>query len=93
MPVAALMRAFWARVIVAETPLASSIAAAVQWTTIYKQRNNKLPRDPVPDHRLLFDAVANGDAPAAHAAMRHLIELALADIGPLEDAADEAAGG
>ncbi|WP_442947094.1 FadR/GntR family transcriptional regulator [Novosphingobium sp.] len=73
--------------------LASSIAAAVQWTTIYKHRNNKLPRDPVPDHRLLFDAVANGDAPAAHAAMRHLIELALADIGPLEDAADEPAGG
>ena len=66
--------------------LASSISASVQWTTIYKQRKRKLPRDPVPDHRVLFDAVANGDGPAARAAMSNLIELALADIGsPLEN--------
>lgn len=61
--------------------LASTISAAVRWTTIYKQRKRKLPRDPVPDHRLLFDAVANGDGPAARAAMATLIEQALADIG------------
>jgi len=61
--------------------LASSISASVQWTTIYKQRKRKLPRDPVPDHRVLFDAVANGDGPGARRAMETLIELALADIG------------
>ncbi|MBC2667581.1 FadR family transcriptional regulator [Novosphingobium piscinae] len=62
--------------------LASTISAAVRWTTIYKQRKRKLPRDPLPEHRLLFDAVADGDGPAARAAMQHLIELALADINP-----------
>jgi len=62
--------------------LVSSISAAVRWTTIYKQRKRKLPRDPVPEHRLLYDAIADGDAPRARAAMTHLIELALADIGP-----------
>jgi DNA-binding FadR family transcriptional regulator len=60
--------------------LASTISAAVRWTTIYKQRKRKLPRDPLPDHRVLFDAVADGDGPAARAAMQTLIELALADI-------------
>ena len=60
--------------------LASTISAAVRWTTIYKQRKKKLPRDPLPDHRVLFDAVANGDGPAARMAMHTLIELALADI-------------
>jgi len=63
--------------------LASTISAAVRWTTIYKQRKRKLPRDPVPDHRSLFDAVADGDGPAARAAMQQLIELALSDIGPV----------
>lgn len=62
--------------------LASTISAAVRWTTIYKQRKRKLPRDPLPDHRVLFDAVADGNGPAARAAMQNLIELALADIDP-----------
>lgn len=60
--------------------LASTISAAVRWTTIYKQRKRKLPRDPLPDHRLLFEAVADSNGPAARAAMQSLIELALDDI-------------
>lgn len=60
--------------------LASTISAAVRWTTIYKQRKRKLPRDAVPDHRRLFDAVADGNAAAAREAMQTLIELALNDI-------------
>lgn len=59
--------------------LASSIMAAIAWTTIYKQRKRKLPRDPIPDHRALFDAVAAGDARAARATMAELIRLALVD--------------
>lgn len=59
--------------------LASSIMAAIAWTTIYKQRKRELPRDPIPDHRVLFDAIAAADPPAARAAMADLVRLALAD--------------
>ena len=59
--------------------LSSSIGAAVSWTTIFKQRAGTLPRNPVPDHRRVFDAIASGDADAASAAMHGLIELALED--------------
>ncbi len=59
--------------------LASSIMAAIAWTTIYKQRNRVLPRDPMPDHRALFDAIATGDGAAAHTMMADLIRLALDD--------------
>ncbi|RYZ60112.1 MAG: FadR family transcriptional regulator, partial [Proteobacteria bacterium] len=33
--------------------LATTILSAIAWTTIYKQRKRKLPRDPVPDHLAL----------------------------------------
>lgn len=59
--------------------LSASIGAAVSWTTQFKQRTRVLPRDPVPDHRKVFDAIVAGDAPAAEAAMRALVELALED--------------
>jgi DNA-binding FadR family transcriptional regulator len=59
--------------------LSSSIEAAVGWTTIFKQRRRKLPRDPMPDHRTLFNAVADADADAARAAMTDLVRLALED--------------
>ncbi|MBO9711710.1 MAG: FadR family transcriptional regulator [Sphingomonas sp.] len=56
--------------------LSASIGAAVSWTTRYKQRLRALPRDPVPDHVRVFDAIAAGDAEAASTAMRSLIDLA-----------------
>ncbi|SFK26041.1 DNA-binding transcriptional regulator, FadR family [Sphingomonas sp. NFR04] len=59
--------------------LSASIGAAVSWTTKYKQRARALPRDPVPDHIKVFDAIAAGDADAAAAAMRTLVDLALED--------------
>lgn len=59
--------------------LAGTIAAAVSWTTIFKQRKRKLPRDPVPDHRLVYNAVADGDGQAARRAMVELVGLALQD--------------
>lgn len=59
--------------------LSSSIAAAVGWTTLFKQRKRGLPRDPLPDHRTLFDAIAAGNTADAHAAMSELVRLALAD--------------
>jgi DNA-binding FadR family transcriptional regulator len=59
--------------------LSSSIGAAVRWTTIFKQRKRRLPRDPVPDHWRVFDAIAAGGAEAARAAMHDLVTLALED--------------
>lgn len=59
--------------------LSASIGAAVSWTTKYKQRARALPRDPVPDHIKVFDAIAAGDGQAAAQAMRTLVELALED--------------
>lgn len=59
--------------------LASSIMAAIAWTTIYKQRKRALPRDPIPDHRALFEAIAAAEATAAREAMAELVRLAQAD--------------
>lgn len=59
--------------------LAAGVGAAVHWTTEFKQRARALPRDPIPDHRRVYGAVAAGDAAAAGKAMRLLVELALDD--------------
>jgi DNA-binding FadR family transcriptional regulator len=59
--------------------LSSSIGAAVRWTTIFKQRKRRLPRDPLPDHWRVFDAIAAGGADAARTAMQDLVTLALED--------------
>ena len=59
--------------------LSSSIGSAVRWTTIFKQRRRKLPRDPMPEHWRVFDAIAAGGAEAAAAAMRELVAQALED--------------
>ena len=59
--------------------LSASIGAAVNWTTQFKQRARALPRNPIPDHVRVFDAIAAGDATAAAEAMRVLVDLALED--------------
>ncbi|MEH3148754.1 MAG: FadR/GntR family transcriptional regulator [Methylobacterium frigidaeris] len=59
--------------------LSSSIAAAVTWTTIFKQRRRALPRDPLPEHRVLYEAIVAGEPARARARMTDLIRLALAD--------------
>lgn len=59
--------------------LSASIGAAISWTTRFKQRSRALPRDPIPDHARVSDAIIAGDAEAAGAAMRALVELALED--------------
>ncbi|HEY1888930.1 MAG TPA: FadR/GntR family transcriptional regulator [Steroidobacteraceae bacterium] len=59
--------------------LESGVAAAVSWTTVFKQRNRPLPRDPLPDHERVYEAVAARDAAAARAAMAELVHLALLD--------------
>ena len=59
--------------------LSASIGAAVSWTTQFKQRQRALPRNPIPDHRRVLDAIAVGDAPGASEAMRVLVDMALDD--------------
>lgn len=59
--------------------LSSSIGAAVNWTTQFKQRLRALPRDPMPDHVLVCDAIVSGDPERAMSAMRKLVDSALDD--------------
>lgn len=59
--------------------ISASIGAAVAWTTQFKQRTRALPRDPIPDHARVLDAIIAGDVAAATEAMRELVELALDD--------------
>jgi DNA-binding FadR family transcriptional regulator len=59
--------------------LSASMGAAVNWTTQFKQRARALPRNPIPDHVRVYDAIAAGDGEAAAEAMNVLVELALED--------------
>lgn len=59
--------------------LSASIGAAVGWTTQFKQRLRALPRNPIPDHRRVYDAIAAGDGAGASEAMRLLVQQALDD--------------
>ena len=59
--------------------LISGIAAAVTWTTIFKQRHNQLARDSLPDHVRVYEAVRSGNPLAAQQAMTALLDLALLD--------------
>jgi DNA-binding FadR family transcriptional regulator len=59
--------------------LSASIGAAVNWTTQFKQRSRALPRNPLPDHVRVYDAIAAQDGEAASRAMHDLVELALED--------------
>jgi DNA-binding FadR family transcriptional regulator len=59
--------------------LTTTIGAAVHWTTVFKQRRSKLPRDPMPEHRKLYAAIAEGDAERAQQAAQNLLQLALQD--------------
>ena len=60
--------------------LAGSVGAAVQWTTHFKQQKQSKPRDPLPEHLVLCEAIADGDPVGAHAAMNELLRLALEDM-------------
>jgi DNA-binding FadR family transcriptional regulator len=59
--------------------LTTGVNAAVNTTTMFKQRNRPLPRDPVPDHVRVFQAIADSDPVRAQQEMSTLIQLALQD--------------
>ena len=60
--------------------LASGIGAAVNWTTAYKFRHKRLPRDPIPGHEAVLARIAARDPGGAAAAMEDLVAQALNDI-------------
>ncbi len=59
--------------------LAGTISSAVRWTTLLKYRASRTPRDPMPAHRALFEAIAENDAAAAHRVTTELIGQAQLD--------------
>jgi DNA-binding FadR family transcriptional regulator len=60
--------------------LTNGVASAVHALTEFKQREQALKRDPLPEHWRVFEAIANKDAEAARAAMAELIQLAIKDM-------------
>ncbi len=60
--------------------LSTSVAAAVRWTTHFKQEARENPRDPLPEHEALRDAIASRQPERARKAMQDLLALALADM-------------
>ena len=59
--------------------LSSSVTAAVTWSTMFKERTQRLRRDAVPDHIKIYEAIAARDSAGARAAMIELIDLAFTD--------------
>lgn len=59
--------------------LSSTIAAAVRWSTYFKYKTKRPPRDPIPQHRALFEAIAESDPDAARQATETLITQAKLD--------------
>lgn len=64
--------------------LASSMGAAVQWTTRFKQRAHRRPRDPMPEHLQLCEAISSRDPAEARRVMQHLLDLAFRDMSMAE---------
>jgi len=64
--------------------LASSVGAAVSWTTRFKQGHSANPRDPLVEHTQLRDAIASRDPAFAIAKMQELLSLALHDMAMVQ---------
>ena len=61
--------------------LSSSIAAAVEWTTMFARREKRKLRNPMPDHFAVYDAIVRADAEAARRQMAQLVANAFTDTG------------
>jgi len=62
------------------TALSSSVCAAIRWTTLFKFRVQKTPRNPLPEHLAVLKAIAARDPQAARTSMTNLVQCALADM-------------
>jgi DNA-binding FadR family transcriptional regulator len=86
---AALLRATGNPFIVS---LTSGISAAINATTIFKQRTGPLRRDPMPEHWRVFEAIAAKDSIKAQKEMSELIVLARRDTPSVRRAGRSRAG-
>ena len=59
--------------------LAISPGSAIGSVTVVQQRHAPRRRDPIPDHRRVFEGVAAGDLDTARAAMLDLVKMAVLD--------------
>lgn len=59
--------------------LVEGFSSAIVSTTVYKQREHPLRRNPLPDHIHVYEAIADKDADKAQLTMRELIRLARID--------------
>lgn len=59
--------------------LTTGVATAIALTTAFKQRRLPAPRDALPEHVRVYQAVAAGDAQGAHDAMANLVDRGRAD--------------
>jgi DNA-binding FadR family transcriptional regulator len=59
--------------------LSTSVTAAVNWSTKFKDRTKRLERDAVPDHARVYRAISARDPKAARKSMTQLIDLAFFD--------------
>lgn len=60
--------------------LSSSVAAAIWWTTLFKHRTQQSPRDPLPEHRAVLEAIRVRDPERARQAMAALVGSAFDDM-------------
>ena len=59
--------------------LTQGVSAVIRTTTVFKQRERPLRRDPIPDHQRVFNAIEAGSVKRAQRAMSELIDLARLD--------------
>ena len=59
--------------------MTNGVRAAIRTTTIYKQRQQPLRRNPLPDHLRVFEAIAARESLRAQEAMSEFIQLARID--------------
>jgi DNA-binding FadR family transcriptional regulator len=60
--------------------LSSSVCAAIRWTTVFKHRMQESPRNPMPEHLHLLEAITARKPEQARARMTDLVHFALADM-------------
>lgn len=61
--------------------LINAIGSSVSWTTQFKHRYKAMPRDPLPDHIAVFDAINAKSRRKASDSMNKLLNRALEDMG------------
>jgi DNA-binding FadR family transcriptional regulator len=59
--------------------LTTSVSAAITLTTVFKQRRTERHRDPIPDHRKVFEAIKIQDSERARSATSDLVSMAFFD--------------